>query len=106
MKMYILVKDSIPLGLAITAVAHAAAAAMDKWRYDATFVQWKNTSFKKVVCKVSNKEFTEAIDESDKLGDNDKIIMSESALNGDTTAAVFKPRNEWPKSFRFYSLYK
>jgi len=103
MKMYILVKESIPLGFAITAVAHAAAAAMKRWPDDSEFIEWNNTSFKKVICKVTDKELDNAVVSNN---DADFIVMTESILNDEITAIVFKPRKEWPKAFKFFRLYK
>lgn len=100
MKMYILVKDSIPLGLAITAVGHAAAAACIKWHHDQIFADWAIQSFKKVICKVNDKEFENA-----KKFEH-FIPLTESAIDHKETALVFKPREEWPKAFKFYKLYK
>jgi len=100
MKMYILVRDSIPLGFAMTAVAHAAAIGMKKWVNDPAFIAWNETSFKKVICKVHDDEFNAA------MSHDDGIALTESALNDDYTAAVFKPRKEWPKAFKFFRLYK
>lgn len=105
MKMYFLVLDDVPLGLAITAVAHASAAAILKWlnpelpERDPVMLEWLN-SFKKVVCKVTPHEF-----ESAKTFP-DYIELTESALGGAPTCLVFKPRAEWPEQFKYYKLYK
>jgi len=34
------------------------------------------------------------------------VVLSESALDNRELAIVFKPREEWPKMFRFLKLYK
>lgn len=105
MKMYILVLDNVPLGLAITAVAHAAAAAILKWlnpelpERDPVMLEWLN-SFKKVVCKVTPDEYEVACAVSD------CIELTESSLKGAPTCLVFKPRAEWPEGFKYYRLYK
>ncbi len=103
MKMYILVRDSISLGFAMTAVGHAVAAACLEWEKDKGFIEWHETSFKKVVCRVNDKEF----DMAQEIADN--IVMTESALDGGTyTAVVLKPRkdDEWPKQAKYWRLYK
>ena len=100
MKMYILVKDSVSLGLAMIAVGHASAAACIKWHHDQEFADWAINSFKKVVCKVNDKEFENA-KKTEK-----HIVLTESALHHQETAIIFFPRKEWPKPFNFYKLYK
>lgn len=101
MKMYIAVRDNLTIGFALTAVAHAVAAAMDRWRgKDEDFDKWMETSFRKVIVKVGKREFAGLKKVSD------KIVMTESALHGDETAIVFKPREEYPKKFKFLRLYR
>jgi peptidyl-tRNA hydrolase len=105
MKTYFLVRDDVPLGLAITAVAHAAAAMILKWlnpdlpKKDPVMIEWL-ISFKKVVCKVTPEEFEAAKEFPD------FIELTESALGGIPTCLVFKPRAEWPERFKYYKLYK
>lgn len=108
LKMYILVRDSIPLGLAMTAVAHASAAACLRWHdpgglCEKCFSDWLSNSFKKVVCKVTDKEFEKA---KGAVPEDDRIVMVESALDGAETAMVFMPREEMPKMFKYLKLYK
>lgn len=101
MKMYIAIKESIPFSFALVAVAHAVAAAMDKWRgKDEVFDEWMDTSFRKVIVKVTDAEF-ETLREVP-----DSITMTESALEGMKTSMIFKPRHEYPKIFKFLRLYK
>ena len=103
--MYILVLDTVPIGLAINSAAHAGAAAVLTWEYldddtpDPVFEEWL-TSFKKVVCKVTQEEFEAA------RAYPEHILLTESALEGAPVALVFKPREEWPKAFKFYKLYR
>jgi len=61
---------------------------------------WLDCSFKKVVCRVSAKEFESA----NAFGD--RVVMTESALEGAEPAITFKPREQWPKAFRFYRLWR
>ena len=98
--MYILVKDSIDLGFAIVAVAHASLAAYLKFKESAEVEEWLSGPFRKVVCRVSEEEFEAAKRESD------CVVITESALSGAEVALAFKPRGEWPKSFKFFRLYK
>jgi hypothetical protein len=36
----------------------------------------------------------------------DHVVLSESALDGQDVAIAFKPREEWPKNFKYFSLYR
>ncbi len=98
--MYILIKDSIPLGNAILASAHASLAAYRKFQHFDEVQEWLSSPFYKVVCRVNEKEFNNA------KNYDDNVILSESALDVEEVAIAFKPRHELPKSFRFYRLFK
>jgi hypothetical protein len=98
--MYILIRDSVPVGFAILAAAHASVAAYLKFRETPEVSAWLSGPFHKVVCKVSDKEFERA-----KLFD-DHVVLTESALAGQEVAIAFKPREEWPNAFKFYKLYR
>jgi peptidyl-tRNA hydrolase len=100
MKMYILIKESIPNGFAILASAHASLACYLKFKENSDVLQWLSGSFYKVICKVSNIEFEKAKETPD------HIVLTESALDSQEVAIAFKPREEWPKSFKFFPLYK
>ncbi|GGG32500.1 hypothetical protein GCM10011344_36810 [Dokdonia pacifica] len=100
MKMYILIKDDIPEGFAILAAAHAALATYLKYKEDTDMQTWISSTFYKVVCKVNDKEFQKA-----KEFEN-HVVLTESALDHKEVAIAFKPREEWPKPFKFYKLYR
>jgi peptidyl-tRNA hydrolase len=100
MKMYILVRDDIPLGFAMVAVAHASLAGYLQFQDTPEVKEWLSGPFFKAVCKVNAKEFENA-----KLVP-DHVVLTESALNNREVAIVFRPRNEWPKMFRFLKLYR
>lgn len=101
MKMYILVRDDIPLGFAMVAVAHASLAGYLKFKEAPEVEAWLNPGpFYKVVCKANPKEF-----ENSKLIE-DHVVLTESALGGQEVAIAFKPRSEWPKMFRYLRLYR
>jgi peptidyl-tRNA hydrolase len=100
MKMYILIKDSVPNGFAILAAAHASLAAYLKFKDTPEIAEWLSGPFYKVVCRVNDKEFEAA----KQFADN--VILTESALGQAEVAIAFKPREEWPKPFKFYTLYK
>ena len=100
MKMYILVRDDVPLGIAIVAVAHASLTGYLKYRETPEVDEWLSGPFFKVVCKVSGKEFENA------KSVPDHVVLTESAMNNQEVAIVFKPRHEWPKMFKFLRLYR
>lgn len=100
MKMYILVRDSVPLGFAMLASAHASLAAYLKFRDTPEVAEWLSGPFFKVVCKVGDEEFERA------KGLEDHVVLTESALGGQEVAIAFKPRAEWPRAFQFFRLYR
>lgn len=100
-KMYILVKDTIPLGLAMNAVGHAALGCYLKFKDDPIMEEWLATSFRKVTCRVTEKEFQRAKERAE-----DHIVTTELALNKAETAIAFKPAKEFSKFFKFLKLYK
>ncbi|HEY9130738.1 MAG TPA: hypothetical protein VIM98_03195 [Dyella sp.] len=100
MKMYILVRDDIPLGFAMVAVAHASLAGYLKFRDTPEVAAWLEGPFFKAVCKVTPQEFERA------KTVEDHVVLTESALGDQQVAIVFKPRTEWPKMFRFLRLYR
>jgi len=78
MKMYILIKESVSIGLAA----------------------WLSGPFFKVICRVNDAEFERAKDAGD------FVIVTESKLDDEEIALAFKPRAEWPRSFQFFQLYR
>ncbi len=100
MKMYILVRESVPTGFALVAVAHASLAAYLKFKDTSEVVEWLSGPFYKTICRVSDSQF-----ETAKTFD-DNVVITESALDDKEVAIAFKPRAVWPKPFRFYSLYR
>jgi hypothetical protein len=100
LKMYILVRDDVPMGVAMVAVAHASLAAYLKFKDEPHVQQWLSGPFFKVVCKVNQQEFERA------KSVEDHVVITESALGNQEVAIAFAPRQEWPKMFRFLSLYR
>jgi peptidyl-tRNA hydrolase len=100
MKMYILIKETVPLGNAIVAAAHASLAAYLKYRDSPEVERWLSGPFYKVVCKVSESEFERAKSEPD------RVVITESALDNQEVAVAFKPRENWPKAFRYFRMYR
>ncbi|WP_420379737.1 peptidyl-tRNA hydrolase [Gilvibacter sp.] len=100
LKMYILVKDSIPTGKAVVGVAHGSLACYLKYSNDDTLKEWLAGPFYKTVCLVSEKEFEKAKLEAD------HVVITESSLAYEETVLAFKPRQEYPKYFKYFPLYK
>jgi hypothetical protein len=98
--MYILVKETLPVGFAILAAAHASLAAYLKFKDSSEVAAWLAGPFRKVICRVNDEEF-----ESAKTCE-DHVVLTESALDQQEVAIAFRPREEWPKSFKFLRLYK
>jgi hypothetical protein len=98
--MYILVRESVPLGFAILAAAHASLATYLRFRDAPEVAAWLSGPFSKVICKVSDPEFEQA------KGCEDSVVLTESALDGQEVAIAFKPREEWPTLFKSYRLYR
>ena len=98
--MYILIKESVPRGLALVATAHASLAAYLQFQDTPEVREWLGGPFSKAVCEVSDDELEQA------NSCPDHVVITESALDGAAVAIAFKPREEWPKAFRFYRLYR
>lgn len=100
MKMYILIKDDVKSYMAPVVSAHASLSCYLTYSNDPDMIEWANTSFKKVICKLNNKEFESAkdIDKS--------IIITESAVENKEMAIVLCPRKKYPKKVNYYKLYK
>jgi len=100
MKMYILIKEDVPAGFAVLAAAHASLAAYLKFQETPEVAQWLSGPFYKTICVVSEKEFEKA------KACSDSVVITESALDNREVAIAFRPREEWPKVFKFFRLYR
>ncbi len=100
MKMYILIKDAVPLGYALVAAAHASLAAYLKFQDTPEVREWLSSPFFKAICKVTEAEFERAKECPD------YVVLTESALDGAEVALAFRPREDWPKAFKFFRLYR
>jgi len=102
MKMYICIKDSTPVGMAMNAAAHAGLMCHLKYSEDADYQTWLDTSFKKVTCMVTPAEFA-MLKELD-----DNLIVTESRMDNAELAVVLCPRpdHEWPEFVNLLKLWK
>ena len=101
MKMYIIVKDTVPASMVPVICSHASLSAYLKYKNDPEVEYWVHRSFKKVICKVNIIEFEilRGIDRSH--------IITESSLGGDEVALVLLPRPNsiWPDEVKKLKLY-
>jgi hypothetical protein len=100
LRMYILIRESVPTGFAVLAAAHASLACYLRFRDAPEVAEWLAGPFYKAVCRVTDEEFERAKETAD------HVVLTESALGGQEVAIAFKPRAEYPKAFRFFKLFK
>ena len=100
-RMYIFVKDSLSVGKAITAVAHASLMVYLEYKEDSDLVGWLESSFKKVVCSVTEEQFEQIKDKVDRI-----VVVTESSLDGVEVAIGCCPREQYPKMVKYLPLYK
>lgn len=100
MKMYILIKEDVPEGFAVVSAAHASLACYLKYKDHPNMIKWLSDVFYKCVCKVNDGEFNKAKEEVD------HVVMTESALQDREVAIAFVPREEWPKGFKYFRLWR
>ncbi len=99
MKMYILIKESVPSKFAPVIAAHASLACYKQYEQDENMQKWIASIFKKVVCKVNDQEFENAKKEEK------HIVLTESALNNQEVCIAFSPRETYSKQFRFFRMW-
>ena len=100
LRMYILIRESVPIGFAVLAAAHASLAAYLKFADTPEVAEWLAGPFYKTVCRVTDEHFAQAKETAD------HVVVTESALGGQEVAIAFRPRTEYPKLFRYFKLFK
>jgi peptidyl-tRNA hydrolase len=102
MKMYICIKDDIPVGIAMNSAAHAGLMCHLKYQGTEPYQTWLTKSFKKVTCAVTPAEFAMLKEVSD------NIVVTESRLDGKEVAVVLAPRpdTEFPEFVSLLRLWK
>ena len=100
-KMYICVLDEFPDFMTPTLIAHSVLAAHLKFQDIPVYNDWLNNSFKKVVVRVSQKEF-------DKISELPNVHLGHenNTLDGKKSCAVIVPGNDLPNVLRFAKLWK
>lgn len=103
LKMYVLVKDTAPIGLGINACSHVGYLAAKT--FDSSIAEeWRVCSFKKVTCLVSEKQFDEAIREIEKIGGN-FVRFNENDWECQDISVAFEPRYSFPEIFKTFKLH-
>ena len=100
LKMYILVADWVEPGFAALAAAHAAVATFEAFDRRWETRAWIGGVFRKVICRVDSKQFERARQL------DDRVVITESALDGAEVAVGLMPRVEWPGWVRHLPLYR
>lgn len=103
MKMYILVRESVPTGYAVNSVAHASLACFLQHAANKDMQRWLAFHFKKVTCRVTDEEFAQA---RNAIEGCQQTVITESALGDQIVAVAFVPREEWPECFSEYPPFK
>lgn len=99
--MYIAVLDEVPDFIVPTLVAHAVLGAHLVFQDRITYNLWLNNSFKKVVVKVSHKEF-----EKISLLEDVYLAHESKTLEGKNSCIAVCPRLDTPNVLKFSKLWK
>lgn len=103
LKMYILVKNTAPVGLGINAVGHATFMAAQRFTSD-IFKEWNEKSFRKVTCLVSPEEFDMAIEAITKI-DGSYVVFNENDWDNQDLSVAFEPIYSFPEIFKTFKLH-
>ncbi len=99
LRMLIVVKNDLPPEHVALTCSHASLAAYLKWKDDPILLEWVNTSFRKVIRMASPTEFQQA------KAYGEHLVMTESSLEGQETALVFRINEEYPKFLNYLRKY-
>lgn len=103
LKMYVLVKNTAPIGLGINAVGHATFMAAQNFE-SSVFKIWEINSFRKVTCLVSPEELDAAIEAIKEVNGN-YIVFNENDWNDQDLSVAFEPRYSFPEIFKTFKLH-
>lgn len=101
--MYVIVKDTAPIGLGINACTHAGFMAGRTFSGQ-VFQDWMKFSFRKRTCLVSPEEFDKCIEEIKKV-DGDYVVFNENDWGNQDLSAAFAPRYSFPPIFKTLKLH-
>lgn len=103
LKMYVLVKNTAPIGLGINAVGHATFMAAQNFE-STVFKIWEINSFRKVTCLVSPEEFDAAIEAIKEVGWK-YVVFNENDWYDQDLSVAFEPRYSFPEIFKTFKLH-
>ncbi len=99
-KMYIAVLDEFPDFMTPTLVAHSVLGAHLIFENNPEYKTWLETSFKKCILRVNQKEFNKIASLSDVY-----LGYESNTLEGKNSCAVIMPRQEIPNVLKFAKLW-
>lgn len=103
LKMYVLVKNTAPIGLGINAVGHVTFMAAQRFTSN-VFKEWNEKSFRKVTCLVSPEEFDAAIEAIREI-DGKYVAFNENDWGNQDLSVAFEPRYSFPDIFKTFKLH-
>jgi hypothetical protein len=101
--MYVIVKDTAPIGLGINACTHAGfMAGINFGGQD--YEDWLNHSFRKRTCLVTPEQFDACIREIEFVN-GDYVVFKENDWNDQELSAAFSPMYNFPRIFKTLKLH-
>ena len=100
-KLYIAILDDFPDFMTPTLVAHSVLSAHLKFEKNENYKQWLESSFRKVVVRVNDREFNKL-----RLLSDIHLGCESSTLEGREACIVVCPRLETPNVLKFARMWK
>jgi hypothetical protein len=100
--MLIVLKKNIPVEYAVVGAAHASVAGFLKWEDDDLTYEWAHSVFYKHIKIANDEEFEKC--KLEKYGD--KIVLTESSLDGEETAIVYRIQKDYPQFLKTLPRWK
>jgi len=101
--MYVLVKNTAPIGLGINACSHIGYLAARKFENRITN-EWEQKSFKMITCLVTPSEFDICVNSISEVNGN-YVIFREPDWNNEELSVAFEPRYTYPSIFKTLKLH-
>lgn len=101
--MYVIVKDTAPIGLGINACTHAGYLAGKQFNSQ-IHSDWEKYSFRKRTCLVSPEEYDECINAIKAINGN-YLEFAENDWNNQALSAAFEARYSFPSIFKKIRLH-
>jgi hypothetical protein len=106
LKSYICILDWVDSGHAINSAAHAGTIIMLEWPNDPMVIEWTKNSIRKVTCKITPEQFGYLKQFEDHYIITELAFRSIKDPAGKEVGIVFKPRDEWPKYFKYLKMWR